>query len=99
LYRKNPGLGALDTTLPCFDNAYLLPEFLRHRPLFTTKTEDFAGWIDHVFVGPGVSVRMVLSTPVAAGSLTANTEMRTFDPIPNRHFPSDHLPVGIVAEF
>ncbi len=37
-----------------FTNAYDIDEFSAHKPLFTTKTDLFEGWIDHVWVNSGV---------------------------------------------
>lgn len=67
------------------------------KPLFTTKTDDFQGWIDHVWVNSRVRVDAVLVPPVRAGDLEAGIKARAFKPIPSLLHPSDHLPVGMVA--
>ena len=92
----NPRIGRMSSRWR-LRNAYVEPKFENRRPLFTTKTDDFQGWIDHVFVNEKVDVEMVWSPPIYAGDLEANTKARSFGPIPDSQFPSDHLPIGIVA--
>lgn len=92
----SPRLGTFESQFR-FRNAYLIPEFKSQRPLFSTKTDDFRGWIDHVWVSEGVDVQLVYKPPVRAGSLTAITDARAFEPIPSQLFPSDHIPVGAVV--
>lgn len=79
----NPRIGELKSVLR-FSNAYELPDFHQFRPLFTTKTDDFQGWIDHIWINAGIDVEMVLGTPIAAGDLYANRMSRAFPPIPNK---------------
>jgi endonuclease/exonuclease/phosphatase family metal-dependent hydrolase len=93
---SNPQLGAFDPRYK-LKNAYFIPEFEAQRPLFTTKTDDFAGWIDHVWVNERVEVSHVLVPPVRAGDLEANRKARQFVPIPSPAYPSDHLPIGVTA--
>ena len=75
-----------------------MPEFTGQQPLFTTKTDEFQGWIDHIWVSDAVKVDMVLSPPIRSGDLEASLKARQFSPIPNKNYPSDHLPIGIVAK-
>ena len=91
----SPRLGSFSTGWK-LRNAYELSEFQSQQPLFTTKTDDFQGWIDHIWVSSGVKVEWVLSPPIRSGDLEANRKNRIFPPIPNKKFPSDHLPIGIV---
>ena len=93
----NPRLGALKSRHKV-RNAYQMPEFAARRPMFTTKTDDFQGWIDHIFVNQGVEVEQVLSPPIYMGDLDASRKARRFKPIPNTNFPSDHIPLGIVIK-
>jgi len=91
-----PRLGPITTGLR-LTNAYELQEFAGYQPLFTTKTDEFSGWIDHIWVSGDVSVDMVLAPPIRRGDLFANRKARDFEPIPDKFFPSDHLPIGIIA--
>ena len=52
----NPRLGTFTVDAP-LHNVYMMPAFDRAAPLFTTKTDDFQGWIDHIFVSKGVQVQ------------------------------------------
>ena len=92
----NPRLGVLKSRYRV-QNAYDIPEFVSRRPMFTTKTDEFQGWIDHIFVNDGISVEQVLSPPIYMGDLDASRKARKFRPIPNANFPSDHVPLGIVV--
>ncbi len=80
-------------------NSFYLPEYYKYRPLFTTKTDDFQGWIDHIWVNKNVNIDMVLVPPITNDDLDANRKARAFNPIPDKHYPSDHLPLGIIANF
>lgn len=79
------------------DNVYQLAPFSAVAPLLTTKTDDFAGWIDHIFISSAVEATHVLTPPILRASLTASLENRAFSPIPNKAYPSDHLPIGVVV--
>lgn len=57
---KNPNIGDFRLHDPLL-NIFSVPEFKNDQPLATTKTDDFAGWIDHVWVSKEVSVDMVSS--------------------------------------
>ena len=48
------------------------------------KSQNIAGWIDHIFVSDKVSVKMVLTPPICSGDLEANQKARAFEPIPNK---------------
>jgi mRNA deadenylase 3'-5' endonuclease subunit Ccr4 len=91
---NNPRLGDFTNTWK-LDNAYYLPEFTAEQPLFTTKTDEFQGWIDHIWCNPHVMVNSVLSPPVRATQ--SENDGKIFTAIPNINFPSDHLPLGIIA--
>lgn len=80
-------------------NSFYLSEYFKYRPLFTTKTDDFQGWIDHIWVDKTVNIDMVLIPPIINDDLDANRKARAFNPIPDKHYPSDHLPLGIIANF
>jgi len=95
---ERPGVGSLQSPF-LMDNAYLRPDFEAHRPLFTTKTDDFSGWIDHVWISRDLDVSHVISPPIPAGDLTSSIQSRSFPPIPNAKYPSDHIPVGVVVDF
>lgn len=79
----NPRLGELAISFT-LTNIFELPQYERYQPLFTTKTDDFKGWIDHIWVSGGVAVDAVLSTPIVAADLEANLKNREFPPIPNK---------------
>lgn len=98
-------MGAFQTELP-LQNIYNMPEFEAQRPVFTTKTDDFQGWIDHIWVtsmergsraGGSLKVSHVLVPPLRAGDVSVSLKAREFAPIPSPHFPSDHLPIGLIA--
>jgi len=92
----SPRLGALKSEWR-FENVYFDKVFQDQQPLFTTKTDDFSGWIDHIFVNERLAVSHVLSGPIVVGDLRANQKARAFGPIPNRFYASDHLPVGVIV--
>ncbi|KAJ1425016.1 Endonuclease/exonuclease/phosphatase [Ochromonadaceae sp. CCMP2298] len=73
------------------------PPFDAYSPLFTTKTDDFQGWIDHIWINSKVSVDMVMAPPIRRGDLTALAQNREFAPMPNANFASDHVPIGVMA--
>lgn len=83
---ENPRLGALhlprDRDL-LFENAYVMEEFSPFKPLFTTKTDEFQGWIDHVWINRHVQVQGVLRPPVFAMDLQASAKAQSFPPMPN----------------
>jgi len=78
-------------------NVYQLAPFSPFAPLLTTKTDDFSGWIDHIFLSSTVEATHVLTPPILRASLTASLENRAFAPMPNKAYPSDHLPIGAVV--
>lgn len=80
-----------------FQNVYTSEEFAPFRPLFSTKTDDFQGWIDHVWVNKHIQIQYVLKPPVLAQDFDASIQARVFEPIPNQNFPSDHIPLGVIA--
>lgn len=92
----NPKLGSFNTKLS-LRNVYCLPEFEPQKPLFTTKTDEFSGWIDHIWVNSNLEVTHVLVPPIRSGDLEANLKARKFTPIPSVRHPSDHLPIGMIA--
>lgn len=84
---ESPRLGTLQ--LPrdqdlLFENAYEMEEFSPFKPLFTTKTDEFQGWIDHVWINRHVQVQGVLRPPVFAMDLQASVKSNSFAPIPNK---------------
>ena len=92
----NPKLGSFNTKLS-LSNIYCLSEFEPQKPFFTTKTDEFAGWIDHIWVSSNIDVTHVLVPPIRSGDLEANLKARKFTPIPSLRHPSDHLPIGMIA--
>ena len=46
-----------------------------------------------------VNIDMMLVPPILNDDLDANRKARAFNPIPDKHYPSDHLPLGIIANF
>jgi endonuclease/exonuclease/phosphatase family metal-dependent hydrolase len=92
----HPKLGPLKSHFK-LTNIYSKSEFEIQKPLFTTKTDDFSGWIDHIWVNDIVDVSHVLVPPIRAGDLDANMKARSFAPIPGLFFPSDHLPIGMTV--
>lgn len=83
---ESPRLGVLQ--LPrdrdlLFENAYEMEEFSPFKPLFTTKTDEFQGWIDHVWINRHVQVQGVLRPPVFAMDLQASSKAQSFPPMPN----------------
>ena len=94
---SNPKLGSFNTKLS-LKNIYCIPEFEPQKPLFTTKTDEFAGWIDHIWVNSKIDATHVLVPPIRSGDLEANLKARKFAPIPSLRHPSDHLPIGMIAK-
>lgn len=80
-----------------FQNIFSDPSFVSEKPLFTTKTDEFQGWIDHIFVNPRVNIDMVLTPPLRIQDAADEAKVAAFTPIPNQHFASDHIPVGFIA--
>mmetsp|Transcript_3847 Transcript_3847/g.5990 ORF Transcript_3847/g.5990 Transcript_3847/m.5990 type:complete len:417 (+) Transcript_3847:58-1308(+) len=93
-----PDIGPLNTphSKLKFSNIYELAEFREHEPLFTTKTNDFQGWIDHLWVNSDIQVERVLSPGVRARSADVREQNERFPFIPTKVYPSDHLPIGCV---
>lgn len=77
-----PRIGAYNTNLR-LRNAYFLPEFAQYAPQFTTKTDDFQGWIDHIWVNDKVEVAQAMVPPVYRGDIKAGALSRAFMPIPD----------------
>lgn len=77
-----PRIGAFHSNLR-LQNAYQLPEFSHYAPLFTTKTDDFQGWIDHIWVSEQVQVARALVPPVYRGDIHSSTRNKAFPPIPD----------------
>eukprot|EP01033_Poteriospumella_lacustris_P001072 gene1072-779_t len=75
-------------------NIYEMEPFTQYQPRFSTKTDAFQGWIDHMWCSPHFTVEMVLRLPVTAKESEVDAE--TFPPIPSKAYPSDHLPIGAV---
>lgn len=73
----NPRLGPLTVDAP-LHNVYLMPAFSRAAPLFTTKTDDFQGWIDHIFASAGVQVQK----GSRAGRVDQQASLRLTRPFP-----------------
>jgi hypothetical protein len=74
-----PRIGPLRTQWK-LQNAYRIPEFAPYAPAFTTKTNDFAGWIDHIWVNDQVTVSHALVPPVCDATGHSSCD---FPPIPN----------------
>lgn len=84
------------------ENIYHLPDFQDQTPLITTKTDDFSGWIDHIYVNNKVTVESVLATPLLLKDYNISEEttiLDKFQAIPNENHASDHLPLGIIVSF
>ena len=77
------------------ENVYNDENYINEKPLFTTKTDDFSGWIDHIWINKKINIDMVLSVPIKQSDTTE--KINNFQPIPNLHHPSDHIPIGFVA--
>lgn len=58
--------------------------FAPYQPWFSTKTDDFSGWIDHIWCTHNVQVQMVLRPPVWRGHPEAQAKALAFPPMPNR---------------
>jgi len=82
-YNLSFSLGQLNSNL-ILHNIYEMNEFIDSKPLFTTKTDEFQGWIDHIWTNNKIDVDMVLSPPIRSGDLEANIKGRRFAPIPNK---------------
>ena len=96
----NPQMGPLKSPLPSLHHPYLsIPEFRPYQPLFTTRTDDFSGWIDHIWCTKDVHVAAVMAPVIRVGDLEAGLKRRKFKPIPSKEHPSDHLPVGVMISF
>jgi mRNA deadenylase 3'-5' endonuclease subunit Ccr4 len=94
----NPRLGPLLNPFPGMMHPLIdIAAFRPHQPLFTTRTDDFSGWIDHVWCSQGVEVTAVMVPAVRAGDLEASLKSRAFAPIPDKDHPSDHLPLGVMV--
>ncbi len=76
-------------------------------PLLTTKTQQFAGCLDYLWVSPQwMEVQGVLRYPFseqeqacgASGVQDPLKDTPGFPLIPDSEFPSDHLPVGCMLQ-
>lgn len=95
--QPNPQMGPLVCPLPSLRHPFIdIPAFRAFQPLFTTRTDEFSGWIDHLWCDDGVEVAAVMVPPVRSGDLEAGLKSRDFSPIPNNEHPSDHLPLGVM---
>ncbi len=93
----NPQMGPLVCPLPGLKHPFIeIAAFRAFQPLFTTRTDEFSGWIDHMWCSDDVDVAAVMVPPVRAGDLEAGLKSRGFLPIPSKEYPSDHLPLGIM---
>lgn len=63
-------------------NIYEIEPFTQYQPRFSTKTNAFKGWIDHMWCSPHFTVEMVLRLPVTAKESEVDAE--TFPPIPSK---------------
>lgn len=103
----NPSIGVFGRNQLALrlSNIFSLGSFSKYEPKFTTKTDDFQGWIDHIWVNDAVAVERVLIPPITAqrkeDSETDSSENdqnnafeNSFLPIPNEAYPSDHIPIG-----
>lgn len=63
-------------------NIYEIEPFTQYQPRFSTKTDAFQGWIDHMWCSPHFTVEMVLRLPVTATESDVDAE--TFPPIPSK---------------
>eukprot|EP01039_Chlorochromonas_danica_P000380 gene380-413_t len=91
----NPQLGDLKLSRQ-LDNLFDDDAFQGYRPHFTTKTDDFQGWVDHIWVNGGVNVTGV-HLPTVSIKDAQTLSGASFPPIPNQNHPSDHLPVGMIC--
>ena len=66
------------------------PSTLTQPHMATTKTADFSGRIDYIWIGQGINVSHVLELPFTAETFAA------FPPIPGPVWPSDHLAIGAI---
>eukprot|EP01031_Cornospumella_fuschlensis_P026827 gene26827-32414_t len=91
-----PQLGEISSPL-FLNHAYdVRYGFAEHAPLFTTKTDEFSGSVDHVWLSGDVSVDGMLCHPLHAGNRSElESGAQSFEPMPNKVYPSDHLPVGV----
>ena len=65
-----------------------------NEPIFTTKCKDFTGCLDYIFFTPNtIDCIDALEMPFGIDK----SEAEKFDFIPNKDYPSDHLP--LVARF
>lgn len=80
-------------------NIYLDEKFKSQQPLWTTKTDDFQGWIDHIWTNSDAKIRRVLCPPVKALDPGVEQINSSFSPIPTKIYPSDHIPIGCVVSF
>jgi mRNA deadenylase 3'-5' endonuclease subunit Ccr4 len=78
-----------------FNSLYEIDKFSKLAPAFSTKTQHFEGRLDHIWCSSNIGVHMVLKPPV---TISDDEEKRTTFPVmPNKVFPSDHLPIGAVV--
>ena len=78
-----PRIGPLSTPWR-LRNTFMLTPFVPFAPAFTTKTNDFAGWIDHIWVDDQqVEVTHTLVPPVCSADPCASKLSQDFPPMPN----------------
>ena len=72
----------------------------RRDPAVTNATGNFAGCLDYIFLRGFASVAHVLGMPydekLSGESPQNESHLKAdvkFGPIPDKHFPSDHLPI------
>jgi mRNA deadenylase 3'-5' endonuclease subunit Ccr4 len=95
---EKPHLGELRTNIIMENMYYVDPAFRDAHPLFTTRTDDFQGWVDHIFITDRVDVHRLLATPVRAREGDASEKAVAFGAIPSKVYPSDHLPIGMICK-
>lgn len=78
----SPQLGPLTIAAP-LKNTFCSSEFAPYAPTFTTKTNEFQGWLDHIWVNDQVSVTHSLVPPVCRKHLRAAELSQQYPPLPN----------------
>lgn len=63
-------------------NIYEIEPFTQYQPRFSTKTDAFQGWIDHMWCSSHFTVEMVLRLPVTTKE--SEEEAKNFPPIPTK---------------
>jgi CCR4-NOT transcription complex subunit 6 len=80
--QQSPQLGPLQTHAP-LTNTFCVDEFAPYAPAFSTKTNEFQGWLDHIWVNDQVTVTHKLVPPVCQGHPNAQELSQQYPPLPN----------------